>query len=305
MHRSSPAHARAHARAAVCPVSLVRLILLAITLVAWPATGQTSRWAAEGNANDSVGSNNGTTTGVTYVPDNVGGEAFSFGGSGSVTIPTPLAGGLGSTTGFTVMMWIRPTAFAGTGTASWFNVRPASNTSGFTFESWFQNPQALSLAVNQGGGTGNYRFVNSDSVLVLNQWQHIAATFDAAGGRARLFKDGVQVARTGSLPTTPLTFDANALCQFGRNIVNGVGYVGAMDNVVFYDHELNGCEIRSYLGLPACAADRNCDGIVDLEDFFYFFNCWDLTTPCADVDGSGEVDLGDFFTFFNAFDADC
>jgi hypothetical protein len=55
----------------------------------------------------------------------------------------------------------------------------------------------------------------------------------------------------------------------------------------------------------ACLADLTGDGTVDLGDFFEFFNCWDLSEPCADIDGNPGVDLGDFFTFFGHFDVSC
>jgi agmatine/peptidylarginine deiminase len=57
-------------------------------------------------------------------------------------------------------------------------------------------------------------------------------------------------------------------------------------------------------GTP-CNADVTLDGIVDLEDFFSFLNCFDQTLPCADIDGASGVDLGDFFFFLNAFDSGC
>ncbi len=57
--------------------------------------------------------------------------------------------------------------------------------------------------------------------------------------------------------------------------------------------------------LRSCIADRNCDGAVDLVDFFEWFNCWDTTEPCADVDGNPEIDLSDFFTFFSHWDLSC
>ncbi len=59
------------------------------------------------------------------------------------------------------------------------------------------------------------------------------------------------------------------------------------------------------LQMPACPADLNSDDVVDLLDFFEFFNAWDTTTTDADVDLSGEVDLGDFFLFFQYFDSGC
>lgn len=55
----------------------------------------------------------------------------------------------------------------------------------------------------------------------------------------------------------------------------------------------------------SCVADLTGDGISDLEDFFAFFNCWDISAPCADIDGTPGVDLGDFFAFFDAFDGSC
>jgi hypothetical protein len=55
----------------------------------------------------------------------------------------------------------------------------------------------------------------------------------------------------------------------------------------------------------SCIADRNCDGVVDLSDYFEWFNCWDLTQPCADIDGNSEIDLGDFFGFFSHWDLSC
>jgi len=54
-----------------------------------------------------------------------------------------------------------------------------------------------------------------------------------------------------------------------------------------------------------CRSDLDADGTVDLSDFFVFFNCWDLSEPCADVSNDGEVDLVDFFSFFDGFDLGC
>ncbi len=57
--------------------------------------------------------------------------------------------------------------------------------------------------------------------------------------------------------------------------------------------------------LRRCVADTNNDLRVDLGDYFAFFNCFDASLPCADLDDSGQVDLMDFFLFFNAFDRGC
>lgn len=69
----------------------------------------------------------------------------------------------------------------------------------------------------------------------------------------------------------------------------------------------NACDTAVTLPIRwrVCAADRNCDGEVDLVDFFAFFNCWDVQDDCGDVDGVPGIDLGDFFRFLNAFDRGC
>lgn len=49
-------------------------------------------------------------------------------------------------------------------------------------------------------------------------------------------------------------------------------------------------------------ADINGDTVVDLGDFFEFFNAFDQTLPAADVNADCQIDLADFFDFLNAFD---
>lgn len=61
----------------------------------------------------------------------------------------------------------------------------------------------------------------------------------------------------------------------------------------------------AFVGRTCCPSDINDDGVVDLVDYFDFFNCFDVEGPCADVDSTPGVNLDDFFAFFNAFDAGC
>lgn len=56
---------------------------------------------------------------------------------------------------------------------------------------------------------------------------------------------------------------------------------------------------------PACTGDLNNDGLVELDDFFEFFNCFDADAGCADIDGVDGVDLGDYFAFLGSFDSGC
>src|SRR6516164_4513813 len=95
----------------------VSIALASITLVAlatWAHVhasasdlpGIVSRWSAEGNANDSVGSNNGILQGgVTFAPGVVG-QAFSFDGSGAhVEVPDSSTWSFGSSP-FSIELWV-------------------------------------------------------------------------------------------------------------------------------------------------------------------------------------------------------
>lgn len=53
---------------------------------------------------------------------------------------------------------------------------------------------------------------------------------------------------------------------------------------------------------PACAIDLNSDGILDLDDFFAFFNALDQQLPEGDVNADGRTDTEDFFWFFTLWD---
>lgn len=116
-----------------------------------------------------------------------------------------------------------------------------------------------------------------------------------------------------SLRITRLTVDSSGLFANGDSwsaTVNQDGLVAAFTsaatNLVPDDTNrvadvfvrTRGCELF-------CAADVNRDGVVDLIDFFDFFQCFDTTNPCADIDGEAGVDLGDFFLFFQSFDTGC
>ncbi len=82
------------------------------------------------------------------------------------------------------------------------------------------------------------------------------------------------------------------IIAFASNATN----LDPVDTTVFSD---------VYVHETACPSDVNSDGVVDLADFFQFFNDFDQSLPGADITGDANVDLADFFAFLNAFDANC
>lgn len=84
---------------------------------------------------------------------------------------------------------------------------------------------------------------------------------------------------------------------------NSNGRADSCDISSGFSQDLNNNGVPDECG--PCIAD--IDGVpgVDLNDFFYFFNCFDATQPCADIDGVPGVDLNDYFLFLTAFDSGC
>ena len=74
-----------------------------------PPADLVSWWRGEGNANDSVGTNNGTAIGgVSYTNGEVG-QAFQLDGtSGYVDVPASGSLNVGTNSGLTIEGWIKP-----------------------------------------------------------------------------------------------------------------------------------------------------------------------------------------------------
>ncbi|MDX2147300.1 MAG: beta-propeller fold lactonase family protein [Planctomycetota bacterium] len=62
-------------------------------------------------------------------------------------------------------------------------------------------------------------------------------------------------------------------------------------------------EIRTWL--PACAADFDNSGQVDLFDYLDFASAFSTEDPRADLDSNGQVDLFDYLSFAEAFAEGC
>lgn len=99
----------------------------------------------------------------------------------------------------------------------------------------------------------SFRFVSEPShvtardVLKLNEWQHVAATFDGRLGIIRLFVNG-NVVEEQFLVKGRLTLNKNSV-RIGADSLGGSRYVGAIDEVRIYSRALTPWEIlMRYLG---------------------------------------------------------
>jgi hypothetical protein len=196
--------------------------------------GLVSWWRAEGNANDSVGTNNGVAeNGVTYVARG-GGQAFAFNGTmAEVQIPTSTT--LDLTDGYTIAFWINLPSL------------PPQLT--YIVEKLVSYAEDKAVDLNPDGTIGFHIFpvlhmeapLNSTTALTLNAWHYVAATYD--GAHAAIYLDG----RLDSSTAVTGTIDnSTGSLGFAHNDTRDGGYLaGDLDEIRWYTRALSASEIAA------------------------------------------------------------
>jgi hypothetical protein len=217
-------------------------------------SGLVSWWQAEGNADDSAGSNPGQTPNdIAYVAGEVG-QAFNFNGVNQ-SVQIPYSSGM-ATASFSVEAWVNPAhqissqAFVfGQGYGRQLVVRPGSG--------------GVTVAFFVTDLNGSFYGVTSTRAIPIGQWTHLAGTWD--GTNLKLFLNGDQD-RNASLQLSAI---GNSGCPFSIGGANnscgssGQYFPGWIDEVSYYDRALFAGEINAiYLAgsagkcktAPVCAA---------------------------------------------------
>ncbi len=156
-----------------------------------------SRWSAEGDARDDIGSHDGYIKGrVTFAPGVVG-QAFQFEGRDSDVVVVPQAPDLIPEGNFTLVAWVNPmvdTAMRITGMwgdgGDWDYER--------AYLLLFLPGRRLGFYVSDDANQrrGSFHDLHSRfSVLALNTWSMVAGVWDADLGERRVYVNGVMVAR--------------------------------------------------------------------------------------------------------------
>ncbi|HYE66014.1 MAG TPA: LamG-like jellyroll fold domain-containing protein [Pyrinomonadaceae bacterium] len=212
------------------------------------SAGMVARWPAEGHADDPVGGNNGVLLDgtTTFVQGQVG-QAFNFAGETSAIEVNSQALQSAFTT-LTIGAWVNPSSHGRTsGFDGAFGRTILSNTEG----------DGLSLRIRDGYVQADFRLTSGDVLhtfpqaqLPLNQWSHVALTYD--GFLITAYLNGQLL---GSTPATGVVRNAlNAHgCTFIGNepaldpdrIQNGdFGWRGSIDEVEFFSRALAPVEIQ-------------------------------------------------------------
>ncbi|HEY5911908.1 MAG TPA: LamG-like jellyroll fold domain-containing protein [Verrucomicrobiae bacterium] len=140
-----------------------------------------------------------------------------------------------TTNGMTVSLWVYPTSESST--ALWarfidFANGPANNNILFARTA---DANQVTFEVYQGGTTGG-KVTSPLGSLIVNQWQHWAATMDV-GGIVVIYRNGVPVVTGNTGVPNVVTRNNNYL---GRSNWTGDGYyAGEMDDVRIYNRVLD------------------------------------------------------------------
>jgi hypothetical protein len=198
------------------------------------STGLVSWWRAEGNAHDSVGTNDGVAgNGVTYVA-RAGGQAFAFDGiMADVQIQTSTT--LDVTDGYTLAFWI--------------NIPSLPTQLTHIIEKLVSYAEDKAVDLNPDGTLGFHIFpvlhmespLNSTTALSVKAWHHVAATYD--GSHADLYLDGrldSSVAVSGKID------NSTGALGFAHNATRDAGYLaGDLDEIRWYARALSASEVTA------------------------------------------------------------
>jgi len=204
--------------------------------------GIVSWWPGELTFSDVVGGNNGSNiNAVTFVAGEAG-SAFSFNGT-STRIVAPDAPNLDLTNALTIEMWVKSRGWAGSNRGllgKW-----GDNL--FTQRSYSFDVQPSGrayLLVSADGLTVNQAFVASTTLIPVNQWTHLAATYD--GSTLRYYVNGQLEA---SVAWSQGIFSGRAPLVIGASLTSDTTayafYDGLIDEPSIYRRALSSTEIAN------------------------------------------------------------
>jgi hypothetical protein len=196
--------------------------------------GLIAKYSFSGNANDDVGSNNGTVNGASLAYDRFGNpnNAYSFDGNDNIEISSA---NLGSLSEAAVSIWIKPEAASGSaGISSIFS-------SGYWVLYINRFTTKKLLAAFDGNSTNNSSS-DETSVVTYAQWIHVVLQND--GSTTKVYING---ALEASYAETFAWVNSQDVTIGGRN--SAQYYYGYADDLRIYDRALDSLEIDTLFNL--------------------------------------------------------
>jgi hypothetical protein len=210
-------------------------------------SGIVALYKAEGNANDSIGNNNGTAVGVTYGPGEVG-EAFQFSGNGYVRVPdSPSL----DTPQVTVEAWVKSAVASPTAE---FNYKQLVAKGIGTYGLYTYADGGLVFFISDGYDAP---FLSPDAGTGIwdGRWHLVAGTYD--GSAVRLYVDGKEVGNgTPALVNINYNLPGTHDLQIGNiaQFSGTGGFDGSIDDLSIYNRALSASEIQAIYNAGSAGA---------------------------------------------------
>lgn len=234
-----------------------------------------------GNANDEVGTNNGTVNGATLTTDRFGNsnKAYSFNGSSDyIIVPQNSDNDLNSlTNGISISAWINPTVLPSAGLVSivtkWCS---ALNEQYGMFLNMFGQTLVAIRVVNNSG-------ITSPNTSVTGTWYHLVFTYDKTTNEHKVYVDNVNTLTqtavgtyTNSTDATSLSFGAQACDINGGSASPGRYFNGKIDDIRIYNRVLTANEVTTLY--------NEADPVLGISDLITTNNAIDVyPNPASDV----------------------
>jgi hypothetical protein len=164
--------------------------------------------------------------------------SVDFDGSNDYIDITGASGLFNSATAFSISLWYYADAYGGAMFGS-----SASSTNGVWLLPYSGSGTNFYFSVRNGGNT----FISTASPA-LNQWVHVAATYNAGSGTLYLTPSGGSTTTTSSssLPSS-LSATAGANLSIGRQSVQNLYFNGKVDEVAIWNREINSTEVSNII----------------------------------------------------------
>ncbi|MDH5641349.1 MAG: Ig-like domain-containing protein, partial [Nitrospira sp.] len=207
-----------------------------LAIQALSSNGLVSWWRADGNADDSQDGNAGSVQNGAAYAMGVDGQAFQFDGVDDY-VQIGAKPNLVVTNAATISAWIRPTGvMSGNGVIV--------NKEGEYQIAIFPDGTLRWALANTNPG---WVWINTGAVVSLNQWTHVALTYEA--GTAKTYLNGMLVhTYAGAGNIGDVNTSMNDFRIGGRQGAASSVFQGLIDDVRVYNRALSGAELASVLG---------------------------------------------------------
>jgi Concanavalin A-like lectin/glucanases superfamily len=157
---------------------------------------------------------------------------LSFNGTNaSVTVAD--SNSLDLTTGMTLEAWLNPTTSTG-----WVDAFGKETTDDVVYALYSSTPANRPTGYIRRGGV--FSQAGAISPLTLNNWTHVATTYD--GATLRFYVNGTQIGSTAA--TGPIDASSGVL-RIGANSIFGEYFKGLIDEVRIYNRALTAAQITT------------------------------------------------------------